>query len=582
MAVKRPKPIDQKVTEAPPKKGNALTDHVKIIGFGENNQGFKFVKLSIDGRGSVLARIDNMTSNKASAFEKLNQQWAHLYSQPAQNELINRIQALGQQPSTFKVADKIGLFDDCFILPDRAIPALTQGVEICLNDIPGAIIARYKTKGTPEGWQELARYGIGNSRLMFAFALNFVGPLSEIWPRQFVAFQFTGDGGCGKSSIAAVCTSTWGWDPRLNIGKKYGFGTSWNTTNNNLESLCGGYNETILFIDETGVSDRKPGAPVDNLDAIMRLDGQMEKGRLTDQGSGNVWNMPVLSTSNISVPQMIRARPARDSIHKVDHRVLCDRLIDIPTPCEGFGMYESLHGFRDEHEFSAHLKGLASDHHGRAARTFIHRLMAKRTKDPQALLSFLNAGELEYKAESEVKIAASQNVPRLRDKFATVYAAGCLAIAEKIVPYKRNDLLQAVLTCERDHIDFVDKELGGSSPRKAAFDLLCAYIKKNRDEFVDLKKSMLPLAPNHDHRQCIGYKIEINGRREYLFAEERFVDIAGDQKRANELKSDLLEKKLIATAPAGEGTPRYAVKRPIGGGKRKYVVAISADICGED
>ncbi len=106
--------------------------------------------------------------------------------------------------------------------------------------------------------------------------VEFRGTVSAIWPRQFVAFQFTGKARSGKSTIAVVSTSTWGWAEKL--GDKYGFGTCWNTTTNNLEAICKGYNHTILFLDETGVSERKQKQSVDILEAIMRLDGQVEKG----------------------------------------------------------------------------------------------------------------------------------------------------------------------------------------------------------------------------------------------------------------------------------------------------------------
>jgi hypothetical protein len=242
-------------------------------------------------------------------------------------------------------------------------------------------------------------------------------------------------------------------------------------------------------------------------------------------------------------------------------------------------MYESLCGFKDVHEFSAHLKRLASDHHGKAGRTFIREVMAKRAQDAQALLSFLDAREAGYKQKSEVKIVSSENLPRLRDKFATVYAAGCLAIREKILPYKAKDLLEAILICEQDHIDFVEKELAKGAQRRSPFEELHSYITTNRGRFVNLRKDPLPVG--YKHETCCGYITEHNGSPEYLFPESTFLKIAGDEMRAKELKNDLRGKKLIATAAAGVGSIRYAVRRPIGG-KREYVVAISAVICGGD
>ena len=222
-------------------------------------------------------------------------------------------------------------------MPDCTIPPLRDGVEICLNDIPVETRSKYKCAGTPKGWQELAKYAIGNTRMMFAFALNFVGPVSVIWPRQSVAFQFTGPRGSGKSAIAAVSTSTWGWNPDPTLGYKYGFGSNWNLTDNKLEIICKGYNHAMLFLDETGVSEKKQKQSVDILEAVMRLDSQTVKGRMTDDGFGSAWNLPVLSTSNLSVAKMVkREKPAEDP------GVYCDRFMDIPVPRERSSMFEDL------------------------------------------------------------------------------------------------------------------------------------------------------------------------------------------------------------------------------------------------
>jgi putative DNA primase/helicase len=460
-------------------KPNPLTSHVEILGKGASKHGHRFTKFSVEESGkTVVIRHDNFERN--TICQLLNQDGADLLTLKSQNELMKRIEDYPRTP-TFDVAEEIGLFGDYFILPDRTIPALPDKMEICLNDIPVETRSKYKTAGTRTGWLELARYAIGNSRMMFAFALNFVGPVSALWPPQFVAFQFTARASSGKSAIAAVSTSTWGWDPNLSLGNKYGFGTSWNTTVNELEAICPGYNHTILFLDETGAAERKPDAPVDTLDAVMRLDGQMEKGRKNAVGPRKVWSMPILSTSNVSVPQMAKARQAKEK-NKKDPRIFCDRLIDIPPPHRVFGtfedMFEDLYGFQDNGKFSKHLKTLAAANHGLAARAFVRRILKKRAEDPQELEDFLDARATEYEEEAKTRIVASALV-RVHNKFATIYAAGRLAIRAGILPFKGKDLLEAILTCEQDHVRFISEELGGVvQPQRNGIEILRAHIKK--------------------------------------------------------------------------------------------------------
>lgn len=564
---------------------NNLTTHIKIVGMGASDHRHRFVKILLKGSTSpVVVRYDNIASNRQAVFEWLNQQGAHLVDTTAQTELIKRIQAIGPRQSSFKVVEEIGLFGKSFILPDRVIPPLPQAVEKCLNDIPADIISKYKCAGTREGWRELARYAVGkarnhtfdNTRMMFAFALNFVGPVSAIWPRQSVAFQFTGDAGSGKSTVAVISTSIWGWDPNPSLGYKYGFGTSWNSTVNNLEAICKGYNHTILFLDETGVAERKQGDPVDNLDAVLQLDGQLEKGRKTAVGLRIVWSMPILSTSNVSVPQMAKARQVKEK-NKKDPRVFCDRLIDIPPPRVGSGMFENLFEFQDKGEFSEHLKQLASENHGKAAREFIKCMLEKRAEDPCKLLDFLNTWAKEYKEKARTRIGSSEELVRIHDKFATVYAAGRLAIREKILPFWRIDFLEAILTCEQDHVRFVEDELAEVvRQQRNVIEILRAYIEENCSTFINLQKDKLP--PNHDHANCPGYINEYDGHTEYLLSEKKLREIMGGKQAANELKKTLNGKGLIVTVGAGDGKMRYSTKRMIGR-DRLPVVAIFADIC---
>jgi hypothetical protein len=63
-------------------------------------------------------------------------------------------------------------------------------------------------------------------------------------------------------------------------------------------------------------------------------------------------------------------------------------------------------------------------------------------------------------AADRIRSLAGRNLTRISDKFATIYIAGCLAIRYHILPWTEAELLAALLTCERDHVAFVDQELG--------------------------------------------------------------------------------------------------------------------------
>ena len=142
---------------------------------------------------------------------------------------------------------------------------------------------------------------------------------------------------------------------------------------------------------------------------------------------------------------------------------------------------------------------------------------------------------------------------------------------------KTKDLLEAILTCEQDHVRFVETELAGvAQQQRSRIEILRAYIQENLYGFVDLKKDRLPA--NHDHASCPGYINVHDGRAEYLLSEERLQEIMGGQKGANQLKRELHDKGFISTVSAGEGGSRYSTKRTIGK-RAPHVGPISGEIC---
>jgi hypothetical protein len=157
-------------------------------------------------------------------------------------------------------------------------------------------------------------------------------------------------------------------------------------------------------------------------------------------------------------------------------------------------MFEDLHGFQDVGEFSAHLKKLASANHGLAGREFVRRMSKKHADDPQEQLDFLNAREKAYKTKAKARITSSGDLTRIHDKFSTVYAAGSLAIREGILPFEGKDLLDAILTCEEDHVRFVEDELAGiAQSQLPPIECLRAYAKKTTPHLLISRSKRSPI-----------------------------------------------------------------------------------------
>ncbi len=132
-----------------------------------------------------------------------------------------------------------------FALPDQTFGA-PAGEEIVYqpqwNERP-----LYRLKGTLEGWQDsVARYAVGNSRLAFALAAGFAGPLLHIMNEEGGGVHFHGLSSRGKTRLLKAGVSIW-----TGGGINDGIG-SWRGTDNGTEVKAWAHNDTLMTLDEIG------------------------------------------------------------------------------------------------------------------------------------------------------------------------------------------------------------------------------------------------------------------------------------------------------------------------------------------
>lgn len=98
---------------------------------------------------------------------------------------------------------------------------------------------------------------------------------------------------------------------------------------------------------------------------------------------------------------------------------------------------------------------------GVAGRHFLSRPVKEVNSDREELQEFCAARLDRFrKASEEIISTTGRNLTRAKTRFATIFAAGCVAIAYHILPFSESELLDAVWTCLRDHVAFIEKELG--------------------------------------------------------------------------------------------------------------------------
>ena len=114
-----------------------------------------------------------------------------------------RAQEAATMEPTFKVATQIGWFDDVFVTPSGVYPraaiavkGMPKGwskIQVHLDAKDDDVHSRFRCYGSPLTSKEIFRLCKGNSRLMFAAALSFVGPICKPFGLRAPGFQAVGD-----------------------------------------------------------------------------------------------------------------------------------------------------------------------------------------------------------------------------------------------------------------------------------------------------------------------------------------------------------------------------------------------------
>lgn len=533
------------------------TAHISIVGHGLSEVNERFVKLKF-GSETAIVRIDDLHGSEKRCFARLNQLGAHLISRAAQSELINRIQRSPPSGEMFPVATRLGWHKDIYVSP--LVSLHEASMEVHLDGIDPLIIAKYRSHGSRERWRKIPQLAEGNTRLMTALALAFVGPLGALMVVEQPGLQLVGPAMCGKTGIGIAAGSVWGCHCDTNLASSRGFGETWNHTVNNLEPVALAHNHAFLILDETRVAQ-----PRSIVEAVFRFERSSEKGRLTNSPGARSWWVPLLSTTNDSLDTIgTRAGVSIDDGYR-------SRLIDIPLPAGSDSMFENLHGYDSPAALTKRLIELSMENHGVAARWYLKQLLAWRLRDETELKNWLERRRSYFKKKAEQELRGSRDLSRFHEKFATIYAAGCLAIEFEVLSWKRKSLSKAILKCEKAHIDLVSATVSPQKIPTSTIKALRTILNERAAEFADLRTKAsrrgAPLKPIG----CIASK---DGRVEYVFSEEQFEKIAGGSLEAKALKKDLQAADLIETTGIGKKL-RFAVKRKLpGSSKRRYCIIV--------
>jgi hypothetical protein len=303
-------------------------------------------------------------------------------------------------------------------------------------------------------------------------------------------------------------------------------------------------------MDETGVAGRNAIERATTvLDGMFRLSEGTKKGRYTESVV-SAWRFYFLSTSNLTLDELADAGGV---IIDNQHR---GRLVDIglPTGPGTFGIYEDLHGFIGGAALTDALKARCRSTFGTPGLRFVQKLYKDKASRSSAK-TFVAARRKFYIKTIRRKAEAKGLKPleRATARFATVYAAGCLAVQYGIFAWSRKDLLAAIRSCQLDGLVAAGRK---TSPMTDIRQQLVKHLIKNRHRFLDLNRDGLQ-SGGHIFGSVLGYRHTHRSENWLYLTSSKLIAVIGTGKAARKLKERLIAEGLMAT---GRGA---LVQRPI-------------------
>ena len=527
--------------------------NVSVIGEGFDDHRRRYLKLKVKGSDRDLRPYSMADIVKPDQiYCDLGDAGCNLFSSRAQRSLLELLQDHPQQEPSFWVATRLGAYRNFYIRPDEIIGKAPLPVEPVLGSLNPDMLQKYRRRGSLGDWQQkIGQLCAGNSRLMFAASLACTGPILP-----FVAgprtggFQISGPAETGKTAAAMVAGSIWGCHRDSRTNDK-GFAESWNTTVNELERTAQAHSDALLILDETilaGENEKDRAQAI--LNGAFRLSENTQKGRFNESRMA-AWRLYFLSTSNYTLDELADLGGV---VIDDQHR---GRLVDIglPSGAGTFGIYEDLHGFAEGAALTDAIKARCQSVFGTPGYQLVRKIYRNR-KSRIAAKKFVLARRNFYinRIKQEATSRGLKPLGRATARFATVYAAGCLAIKYGIFTWSRRDLLRAILSCQ---LDGLVAARGKIDPVADLRQKLVEYLVRNQDRFMDLNGAR-PLAKTHTFGSVPGYVQTHRGEDWIYLTADQLKAIIGTGKAAGRLKKRLVEDGLMAVT--GE---RALVQRPI-------------------
>lgn len=273
----------------------------------------------------------------------------------ARTRLTQYIQT--RSPEKFaSCTDRIGWHGRAFVLPKETIGDDAERI-VFQSDNP--VENTFRVKGSADQWREhVGPLCVGNSRLVFAVACAFAGPLLRPAGMESGGFHYRGDSSSGKTTALKLAASGCGGTSYLQ---------RWRSTDNALEATAAQHSDCLLILDELAQIDPKTAG-----ECAYMLANEQGKARATRTGAPRVrqsWRLLFLSAGELGLADHMAGGMKRT---RTGQEV---RMADIPVDAgAGLGAFENLHGMQCGAAFAKQITGQAQTVYGATGHAWLHWL----------------------------------------------------------------------------------------------------------------------------------------------------------------------------------------------------------------
>lgn len=399
---------------------------------------------------------------------------------------------------------KTGWQGKSFVMPDVIISSKDAEKSDYLLHGTHSKIKKLRAQGTAQEWREnIARYCVGNSRLIFAVSCAFASVLLPLSNQLGGGFHLRGESSTGKSSALKVSGSV------LGCNGENGFNETWRGTQNGIEAVAAYHNHLLLPLDE--IKEIKRVEDVGKL--IYMLSNGFATSRMTKDITArkrDEWLLLFLSSGELSFQDL--TRETKEQTFGGQEA----RFIDISAvPENAHGIFENLHGFGNGAEFSSYLNRASVTYYGAAIREFIQYAADyyDHVKDviEEARVNFF---------QHYVDPKASGEVFRVAEKFALVGTGGFLATKIGLTGWQTGEVKSVTIRLFNEWLDRRGG-IGAFDVSEGCRKIIAAIDKRAHSDFHDLDDALKPKPQTR-----IGYKRQSDeGGTEFIFTSTQFADL---------------------------------------------------------